>query len=168
MRVFETTFRSGKSEYVVEARLDDEPNGDSVALDFVGRVRTGDGPWQETRLRGTLDLERGTVAIDVLDHIVEFAAEEIIGGGVEATIELIQASIGMIPAIDPVLGCLLKSVASSVIIQAVRCWYEHRHVEQRLNQVRSIGDCLLAHGLHILKSFGFGFGRCVVFLGLGI
>jgi hypothetical protein len=164
MQVFETTIRLGRREYRVEAVLDDEPKGDSVALEFVGKVREGaDGQWQEARLRGTFNLQSGTVGIEVPGDIVDFAADEIMADGIEHIIEVIQGSIKLIPTTDPILGCLIKGAASSVIVHTVRCWYEHQNVVPRMTQVRAIGECLIRNGKHILGTFGLGFGKCLLF-----
>jgi hypothetical protein len=166
MRVFEATFAFGGREYRVEASLEDVPSGDRIELEFIGAVRVSpEAPWEETRLTGTLDLETGKVAVELAEGAVEFAAEEILDAGVDAIIDLIQGSIHLVPSIDPVLGCLIKGAASSVIVQTVKCWYGRREVRPRWNQVRAITDCVLDHGMDMLKSFGLGVGRCLLFLG---
>lgn len=178
-------------EYTVEVVLSEELVGEGkIGLEVTGTVQDLVDEEQGSRKASepqsvTLQLEAnfeekvvivrhndevvGVIPLDVID--IGDIAEDAFGFPLSDAIENAASSafeeiIERIPAVDPVLGCLLRSAASTAIGQTIRCWRKLREeVEGAWRLAREIALCLKAHGWQMAATFVFRAGRCILFGG---
>lgn len=98
----------------------------------------------------------------------ETLAEQLRDGDGNPAAETIEAIIGQIPAIDPLLGCLLKGAISASVGQTIRCYAqlepEHETIRQKLSAVAA---CLGNNVWGMLGRATYRALRCMVAGGFG-
>lgn len=93
----------------------------------------------------------------------ETLAEQLRDGDGNPTAETIEAIIDQIPAVDPLLGCLLKGAISASVGQTIRCYgkLEPRHETVR-QKLRAIAACLGENVWGMLGRATYRALRCMV------
>lgn len=67
---------------------------------------------------------------------------------------------------DPIIGCLIKGLASTAIGQLIRCWYPRRELRPITEMLYGIGGCLDGNKLAMLKTFVWRTGWCMARCGV--
>ncbi len=175
--IFTQTFWRDGKQYKVEVAFDDEAIMENQAkFKIKGAVREeGSKDWREISFDAALDWERRVIVLkhegeglfsreisleiplpDLKDlwrgEIEDTALNEISAAAAERAIHLIPG--------DPLLGCLIKGVTSTVLGQMIRCWPQVKRVEQWKQKAYAMARCLKGHSWQMLGRFLWRFGKC--------
>ncbi|WP_321491100.1 hypothetical protein [uncultured Hyphomonas sp.] len=170
-------------EYSIELVLSEEAvEQGKLGFEITGTVRDLDEERrepEEVKLHLEVDLQEEVIIVrhkdDViatirLDHpsfegLLEFPPGFAFSRPIEDVV--FEEFLERIPAIDPVLGCLLRSAASTAVGQTVRCWRRWRdQVEGFRRLARAIAGCLKTNGWRMAGVFVFRTGRCFLMGGV--
>lgn len=100
------------------------------------------------------------------DRAWAMISEYLEGGDSEGA--AIEAIIDSIPAIDPLLGCLLKGGISATAGEIITCYKEiPREVERLRSRLKFVAKCVGGKAWRILARATYKAGRCMVFGGFG-
>ena len=160
----EDQLQEGKLGWVITGtmlRLDEE-NAEAqqvelhLDVDFEGRLVT---VYHDDEIVGEFALD-----LPGFEAVFENAQELPLSLGAEdAALAALENIIENLPAVDPILGCLLKSAASTAVGQTIRCWRKVRDDFQgAVNVARQVAKCLKEHGWQIAATFVFRAARCIL------
>lgn len=147
-----------RDEYELKLSVS-EPDGKIVTETAIGlAVRP-----EEQRLEishddkpvGSIPLDRD---VEPSDEIPEW--QDIIAGLSES--DPIETIIDSIPAIDPILGCVIRGSVSATVGQFLRCWPQCRDVSDFRERARGLAGCLGANFWRIVGTAMLRIGKCVV------
>lgn len=79
--------------------------------------------------------------------------------------EITEKVLEHFPA-DPIIGCLVKGLASTVIGQLIRCWFPRRDIRPVRELLEGVGGCLDGNKLAMLKTFVWRTGWCMARCGI--
>lgn len=143
----------------------------NLSVEFSVTLETREKPWQIVIRHG--DTVVGTIPLP------EFGPPEDVAHGAppdEAWNHLLslldnpdalEHAIASIPAVDPILGCLIKAAVSTTVGQVLRCYGEHRKLADWRAITRNVIRCLGAHSARILMTAIWRTGKCAALAGFG-
>lgn len=67
---------------------------------------------------------------------------------------------------DPIIGCLIKGAASTILGQLIRCWYPVRETRPYSELLHQIRECLQGTAFRMLGTFIWRTGWCAARMGL--
>jgi hypothetical protein len=162
---FKTEFQHKGREYRVGVELGDLKQDGNAPFEVVGAIRyQGEDTWQEVHLTGRFDVEHGTIFLswDGVD-VVQISAADLVQNHLDDALDWVETVIGSIPAVDPLLGCLIKGAAATLIVQVARCWFPIRDTRPLRTLFNKLLDCLRENGFGMAVAFAGRFTRCLIF-----
>ncbi|WP_296489151.1 hypothetical protein [Rhodoferax sp.] len=189
--IFSHRIRKHPRDYRVEFSFDDElTKEDAAVFEITAGVKDVEAEnWTDITLRGQLRLDEELLVLSYEDHEIArlslAAALDIpledgadtAGSNIDFDIDYANTVDGVIRSLgieeiihqiptDPILGCLIKGLASTAIGQIIHCWRLNRNTRPLTDLVNRIGACLRDHRVRMLFTFMYRIGRCAVLGGL--
>jgi hypothetical protein len=142
-----------------------------LSVEFSVTLETREKPWQIVIRHG--DTVVGTIALPEFgppDDVAHDAHPDEAWNHLLRLVDnpdALEHAIASIPAVDPILGCLIKGAVSTTVGQVLRCYDQHRKLSDWRAITRNVIRCLGAHSARMLMTAIWRTGRCAALAGFG-